>query len=63
MNEETMENITVSINDAAKALGVGRSKIYQLIRSGDLNFVKIGRRSLITVTSIRELVDGCGDRT
>lgn len=58
-----MENITVSINDAAKALGVGRSKIYQLIRSGDLNFVKIGRRSLITVTSIRELVDGCGDRT
>ena len=57
-----MENITVSINDAAKALGVGRSKIYQLIRSGDLNFVKIGRRSLITVTSIRELVDGCGDR-
>lgn len=58
-----MENITVSINDAAKALGLGRSKIYQLIRSGDLNFVKIGRRSLITVTSIRELVDGCGDRT
>ena len=55
-----MENITVSVNDAAKALSLGRSKIYELICSGDLKVVKIGRRTLITVTSIRELVDTRG---
>lgn len=56
-----MENITVSVNDAAKALSLGRSKIYELICSGDLKIVKIGRRTLITVTSIRNLVREQGD--
>lgn len=56
-----MENITVSVNDAAKALSLGRSKIYELICSGDLKVIKIGRRTLITVTSIRNLVGQQGD--
>ena len=56
-----MENITVSVNDAAKALSLGRSKIYELICSGDLKIVKIGRRTLVTVASIRNLVRDQGD--
>ncbi len=53
-----MEAITTSINDAAKALGIGRTSIYQLIRDRRLEEVKLGRRTLIKTESIRRLVDG-----
>lgn len=56
-----METITVSVQEAAKALSLGRSKIYELICSGDLKVVKIGRRTLITAASIRNLVNAQGD--
>lgn len=51
-----MNIVTVSITDAGKALSLSRSKIYELLQSGDLTFVKIGRRSLVTVESIHALI-------
>lgn len=51
-----MEQLLLSINDAADCLGVGRTKIYELVASGDLTLVKLGRKSLITDTSIKGLV-------
>ena len=51
-----MEPIAISINDTAKALGVGRSSVYALIKSGGLDAIKIGRRTLLTTESIRRLV-------
>lgn len=46
----------VSINDAAKLLGLGRSTIYRLLREGKLEFLKIGRRTLIPAASLEQLV-------
>lgn len=51
-----MEKLLVSITDAAKALSVGRTSIYELIRSGQLQTRKMGRRNLITAQSLRRLV-------
>ena len=51
-----MDQVTVSVVDTAKLLGLSRSKIYELIHSGDLRIVKIGRRTLVSVASIRTLV-------
>lgn len=51
-----MEALLVSITDAAKALSVGRTSIYELIRSGQLETRKMGRRRLITAMSLRRLV-------
>ncbi|MEQ1539354.1 MAG: helix-turn-helix domain-containing protein [Sphingorhabdus sp.] len=53
-----MEPIAISVNGAAKALGVGRSSIYGLLKSGRLEAIKIGRRTLLTTASINRLAHG-----
>lgn len=55
-----MEPLAVSINDASKALGLGRTSIYALIGDGRLEAFKLGRRTLIRVDSVRRLVAGEG---
>lgn len=42
-----MEPLLLPIPDACRALGVGRSKLYQLISTGDLSIRKIGRKTLV----------------
>ena len=53
-----MQPIAASINDTAKALSLGRTSIYALIREGRLQTIKLGRRTLVKVDSIRRLMDG-----
>jgi excisionase family DNA binding protein len=36
--------------------GIGRSKLYELIQSGDIGIVKIGASTLIPVDSLRDLI-------
>lgn len=52
-----MEPITVTVAGARKALGIGTTKIYELIGHGQLQTVKIGRRTLIRTDSIHALVE------
>ena len=52
-----MEQLTISISTAAKALGVGRSTVYLLIKQNRIDAIKIGRRTLLTTASIRRLAD------
>jgi excisionase family DNA binding protein len=53
-----MEKILLPIwPDTGAALGgLGRTKIYELIASGELRTVKIGRRRFIPADAIREYV-------
>lgn len=51
-----MQPVTVTVAGARSALGLGTTKLYALIRDGDLDTIKIGRRRLITVASINRLV-------
>ena len=50
-----MELLAISINETAKALGIGRSSVYTLLKTGRLDAIKIGRRTLLTTESIRRL--------
>lgn len=52
-----MAPIATSTNDTAKALSLGRTSIYALIRDGKLETIKLGRRTLVKVESIRRLID------
>lgn len=55
-----MEPLAVSINDTAKALGIGRTSIYAMLADGRLESFKLGRRTLIRAESIRRLVAAQG---
>jgi excisionase family DNA binding protein len=56
MELRKMEVLAVSISDAARALGLGRTSIYAMIADGRLDAFKLGRRRLVRVDSIRRLV-------
>jgi len=51
-----MEPITVRIPTAIRLTGIGRSKIYELIKAGEIETVKIGTSTLLKVESLRRLV-------
>lgn len=45
------------VNDFARAIGVGRSKIYEEIRLGRLRAKKLGSRTVITGSDARAYLD------
>lgn len=51
-----MEQLAVSINDTVRALGLGRTTVYAMIADGRLESIKLGRRRLVKVESIRRLL-------
>jgi hypothetical protein len=51
-----VKKLLVPINDTSTIIGVGRTKIYELIARGDLQRVKLDGKSLITLASIEKLV-------
>jgi excisionase family DNA binding protein len=48
--------LTLSVNEAAKRLGVSRSLTYELIRAGDLPAVRLRGRRLISVEALEQFV-------
>lgn len=51
-----VEVLAYRVPDAVKASGIGRTKIYEMILSGELESVTIGRRRLIPADALRRLV-------
>jgi excisionase family DNA binding protein len=52
------EPISVRIPEAVRLTGLSRSRIYELMRSGDIEFAKVGSSTLILVESLRSFVQG-----
>ncbi|KPF80253.1 excisionase [Novosphingobium sp. AAP93] len=48
--------ISVRVAEAIRLTGIGRSKLYELMASGDIETIKVGRCTLIPMTSLRALV-------
>ncbi|BBD02273.1 MULTISPECIES: helix-turn-helix domain-containing protein [Sphingobium] len=48
--------ICVRVNEAARMIGVGRTKLYELIAAGEVETVKLGKATRITTASLHDLV-------
>ena len=54
---QKLDPILVSISEAHKALGIGRTKLYEEINAGRIRVVRFGKRSLIPVDELRAWPD------
>ena len=53
------EPISVRVPEAVRLTGLSRSRIYELMASGDIAFAKVGSSTLILVHSLRTFIEGC----
>jgi hypothetical protein len=51
-----LEPLTVRIPVAMRLVGIGRSKFYELIASGNIETIKIGRCTPIPTASLHRLI-------
>jgi excisionase family DNA binding protein len=51
-----LEPISVRIPGAVRLTGLSRSRIYELMKSGEIEFVKVGGSTLILVESLRAFI-------
>lgn len=47
---------TVSVEQAGRIVGVGRSAAYTAVSSGDLPVIRVGRKLLVPVCRLRQLL-------
>ena len=64
MSFSPSEQLLNSVPRARAVLGdIGHSKFYQIVASGQLKLVKIGRRSFVTSDELRRYVNALSDES
>ncbi len=53
---QSFDPICVRVNDAARMIGIGRTKLYELIAAGEVETVKLGKSTRITTASLHDLI-------
>lgn len=48
-----VEKINLSVPEAAAASGIGRTTLFALIKAGELQSIKIGRRRYVPVVALQ----------
>lgn len=51
------DRISVRIPEACRMIGIGRSKLYELMESGDIETIKVGASRLVLVSSLQAFVE------
>lgn len=51
------QRLTCTINEACEATGLGRTKLYELMGTGDIATTTVGRRRLVLVSSLQALLN------
>jgi excisionase family DNA binding protein len=49
--------IALTIAEAAEAIGIGRTKLYELINAGELKRIKLGSRALIRLSDLEAMLE------
>jgi excisionase family DNA binding protein len=53
----TSERLTMTVEEAAAALGISRAFAYESVHRGDIPSIRIGRRILVPRAALQRLVD------
>lgn len=54
---DTMEDkLTLSVEETAKLLGIGRNLCYERVKTGEIPAIKIGRRLLVPRSALEKLL-------
>jgi len=51
-----IERPTCSVDDAVQATGLSRSLLYERMRAGELDYIKVGNRRLVNVSSLLKML-------
>ena len=57
-NEAPTPRLLLRVPEVAKALGLGRTKVYELIETGELPVIRLGRAVRVSVTALQKWVEG-----
>ncbi len=54
---------TISVDEAAKILGIGRCTAYEGIHTGQIPSIRIGKRIVVPVDQLDRMLKGLADNT
>ena len=57
MELRSIDKLTMTVEEAGKLLGIGRSSAYGAIRRGELPFLKIGSRILVPRSALLRKIE------
>jgi excisionase family DNA binding protein len=52
------DRVTITVDEAARLLGISRTTAFQAVRSGELPAIRVRRRILIPVAQLNALLQG-----
>lgn len=58
MTKRSEDRKTCTVPEAAKILGVSRGKAYGAAKSGEIPSIKIGKRILVPIAALEQLLNG-----
>lgn len=53
----------LSVDEVAEATSLGRTTIFALMKRGDLRAIKVGKRTFVRPSDLKEFVDNCPARS
>lgn len=56
-DDSAPERLTYTVEEAAVATGLGRTTLFEFMKSGQLASIKVGRRRLIRPEALRDLLE------
>jgi excisionase family DNA binding protein len=57
-NSRTQERATLTIREAAEALGIGLNQAYEAARSGQIPSIRIGKRIIVPRAAFQKKLEG-----
>ena len=63
MQAENTTKDTITVEETAKRLGIGRNTAYEAVKRGDIPSIRIGRRILVPTKALERKLSEAGGMT